>query len=1014
MTFTSTVNRVNYAGNGSTTAFAFNYLTYAEDDIKVILIVDSTGVETVKTLTTHYTITGEGGAALTITMVTPPASGETLVIIREEQLTQGLDLVENDPFPSALVEQQFDILTMVAQQINTEVQRSLKLSDGDTTGADGTLPTPAANKSFIWDSNGTALVEGPTASEISGAVASATAAAASATAAAASESAADADATATAADLVETAADVVLTNADVVLTNADVVSTAADLVATNLDQISADADATSTAADVVSTNADVVTTTQDAIDTAADAVLTAADLVLTDADQVAAAASAAEAAASAASVPNMDAVAGIIDATTAVAMKYFGPARDGVDWLPRVGSALASSTMLAVVRDAGADTAVDIYSMTGTNLTTLTPLATVTITGAATPTSIDAAMGYIIVGHEDGISIIDCFDGSWAERTQGWPKSLSTATVPVLVNNNVQGVAAGYADTPTNDPRTGGPMPTFLVEYGAGASTHSILKDNGAVFDRTTAGTGNGGGIAFVNGRVAWNENDAQNGIQLTEPISLINADSGGAGVRILSATSTFPFGFIADGPLSVIGEQGISASSVGVTFMLINGASGTKGANAMVNTVFNTGYMVGDIRGAWLANSKTVDRSYKLNTLTETGGTVTEGPVEAGAELLGYSGFSSSNYLSRASDADWDVLGTGALCMSCWFKSSGNSTVETFMAFENSGSTIRYTLRFEASGIVRGFDDGATAAPNIDSVQTYDDGVWHKADWVRRSSTNRELYIDGVSVGSSTTDAGSLSDSGNLPLAIGANPTAGGEPATTSSLALARLSATAPTATQVRPAYIAERGMFVASAECLLQSSSTDAVIDVSVDPITGKVLVTQTDDLVIFNGLTVESEPVLNAGTGKFGQLYGDDRFEINSSNVYGTIAAKSLRNDLETLRGMAAQNLAGVDLSKAKAWGVVNQTSFALIASYNIKSVTDVSNGRVDWYFGVPFKAFNYITQAACSSDGNEWAAVDYAVGSRLFARTITRDVITGPASPVDTDYHAVVFFGELENE
>jgi len=158
MAISSTANRSSTAGDGSATAFTFPYLFFAADDLKVILVVDSTGVETTKTLTTHYTVTGAGIAAGgTVTMGSAPASGETLVIIREEQFTQGLDLVENDPFPSDLVEQQLDTLTMLAQQVNTEVGRSVKLSDGDTTGANTTLATPVANAYLLWDATGLAL-----------------------------------------------------------------------------------------------------------------------------------------------------------------------------------------------------------------------------------------------------------------------------------------------------------------------------------------------------------------------------------------------------------------------------------------------------------------------------------------------------------------------------------------------------------------------------------------------------------------------------------------------------------------------------------------------------------------------------------------------------------------------------------------------------------------------------------------------------------------------------------------
>ena len=91
MAISSTANRSSTAGDGSATAFTFPYLFFAADDLKVILVVDSTGVETTKTLTTHYTVTGAGVAAGgTVTMGSAPASGETLVIIREEQFSPHL------------------------------------------------------------------------------------------------------------------------------------------------------------------------------------------------------------------------------------------------------------------------------------------------------------------------------------------------------------------------------------------------------------------------------------------------------------------------------------------------------------------------------------------------------------------------------------------------------------------------------------------------------------------------------------------------------------------------------------------------------------------------------------------------------------------------------------------------------------------------------------------------------------------------------------------------------------
>jgi len=158
MTISTTTNRTATAGDGSAVAFTFPYLFFADDDLTVILKVDSTGVETTKTITTHYTVTGAGVVAGgTVTMNTPPASGETLVILREEQFTQGLDLVENDPFPSDSVEQQLDILTMLLQQLNERVGRTLYIPVSDASGASTALPAPDTSKVLAWDATGLAL-----------------------------------------------------------------------------------------------------------------------------------------------------------------------------------------------------------------------------------------------------------------------------------------------------------------------------------------------------------------------------------------------------------------------------------------------------------------------------------------------------------------------------------------------------------------------------------------------------------------------------------------------------------------------------------------------------------------------------------------------------------------------------------------------------------------------------------------------------------------------------------------
>lgn len=138
MPVSSTANRISYSGNGSTTAFAFPYLFFDEADLVVIETVTTTGIQTLKTLTTHYTVAGEGDpSGGTVTMVTAPASGVTLTIYRDPLIKQLVDLVENDPLPvNDAIEEPLDLLTMIAQRLSDRLDRALRQPEGDTANID--------------------------------------------------------------------------------------------------------------------------------------------------------------------------------------------------------------------------------------------------------------------------------------------------------------------------------------------------------------------------------------------------------------------------------------------------------------------------------------------------------------------------------------------------------------------------------------------------------------------------------------------------------------------------------------------------------------------------------------------------------------------------------------------------------------------------------------------------------------------------------------------------------------
>ena len=158
MTVSSTTVKNSYSGDGSQTTFVYGYKIFADSDIKVI-IRSATGTETVKTITTHYTVTGAGSASggnVVFTSGNIPTNTETVVLIRDVPQTQAIDYIANDPFPAETHEEGLDRATMTTQQVQEELDRSIKLSRTNTmTSTEFAVgATDRASKVLGFDANG--------------------------------------------------------------------------------------------------------------------------------------------------------------------------------------------------------------------------------------------------------------------------------------------------------------------------------------------------------------------------------------------------------------------------------------------------------------------------------------------------------------------------------------------------------------------------------------------------------------------------------------------------------------------------------------------------------------------------------------------------------------------------------------------------------------------------------------------------------------------------------------------
>lgn len=134
MTVSTTTSRADYTGNGVTTAFAVPFYFLDNSHLIVYRTVISTGVSTTLALGTDYTVSGAGvGAGGTVTLTVAPTALQKISILRNVPLTQLVHYVPNDPFPAATHEQALDQLTMEMQQVQEQLNRSVKVAVTDTT-----------------------------------------------------------------------------------------------------------------------------------------------------------------------------------------------------------------------------------------------------------------------------------------------------------------------------------------------------------------------------------------------------------------------------------------------------------------------------------------------------------------------------------------------------------------------------------------------------------------------------------------------------------------------------------------------------------------------------------------------------------------------------------------------------------------------------------------------------------------------------------------------------------------
>jgi hypothetical protein len=296
--------------------------------------------------------------------------------------------------------------------------------------------------------------------------------------------------------------------------------------------------------------------------------------------------------------------------------------------------------------------------------------------------------------------------------------------------------------------------------------------------------------------------------------------------------------------------------STSGLTILAEDQETPANGMVSYVTSSWNSGYQNGDIKGAFLSDTDDTDlvggtdndRSVNDNSLT-VNGTITRSPVATGADLVAYSGFSSSNYLEQPYNPDLD-FGTGDFCIMGWVNKNASGGLTYIMDRAGAANDGRFFL-YAASDeklVFRGYNSAGAAIATISTVGSLPETIWGQFVITRRSGT-LEIYLNGALDTTASLSGDIDNTAADANLIVGAREDLSN--VLQGSLALLRLSATAPTAEQIAKIYNDEKVLFQENAQATLYGSS-DAVTALAHDPDTDLLHVGTSAGRSVFSGLS------------------------------------------------------------------------------------------------------------------------------------------------------------------
>lgn len=436
-------------------------------------------------------------------------------------------------------------------------------------------------------------------------------------------------------------------------------------------------------------------------------------------------------------------------------------------------------------------------------------------------TGVSARDGHLVVSHANGLLEYNFLSGEYSNYgTAGkrrYKGSASFSSIGIacdyvaalaIINATVNSVAITVLpDAPLDE--FGMPVPTIAVATAGG---FSVIKQDGTVATPLASGILTSCGFNDIGNAWAGAQNVAY----------VMFSAAPYSTYTYVYTNATIPATIAGTLNRLAIGKkQKWVGNSAALHAIVSNLGTSAASLMAYITNAYNTGWMVGDIRACFYANSLTADRSVKGLTLT-TVGTVTE-TVNAGGRNV-YSNFSATNYSQIASNAAFNALGTGdfSILMSA-VKWGTAGTLKTLLSIGDGASAGSLEVQqLAANTLALLIHNGTSLTAIATSTAAFTDAAEHTIEVKRGTfggvANTVQILVDGVVVASAVS-ALTISNATGF-LRIG-EAQAASRPWTSGQVACFRISATAPTAEQSKFIAATENALN-GGAACLLSNSAS------------------------------------------------------------------------------------------------------------------------------------------------------------------------------------------------